>query len=128
MRRIYSLYKTNSNENRKSRAPLSSTKLKRMISLAESRLRLLGFAEGLSFIVLMFIAMPLKYLLGQPEAVRVVGWIHGGLFILYVAAVVLVAAIQRWRLGRTVLALAISVIPFGPFLFDKTLQREAART
>ncbi|HEX8464043.1 MAG TPA: DUF3817 domain-containing protein [Abditibacterium sp.] len=96
-----------------------------MISLAESRLRLLGLAEGLSFVLLMFIAMPLKYALGQPGAVRVVGSIHGGLFVLYVLAVLLVALAQRWRLRRILLALLVSVLPFGPFLLDKRLQREA---
>ena len=93
-------------------------------SPAESRLRLLGLAEGLSFILLMFIAMPLKYLFHQPAAVRVVGSIHGGLFVLYVLAVVAVAFAQKWRIPRVLLALAVSVIPFGPFLFDKRLQRE----
>ncbi len=96
-----------------------------MISPAESRLRLLGLAEGLSFILLMFIAMPLKYIFKQPEAVRIVGSIHGGLFVLYVLAVLAVALAQKWRLGRAVLGLAVSVIPFGPFLFDKKLHREA---
>lgn len=94
-------------------------------SRAESRLRLLGLAEGLSFILLMFIAMPLKYAFGQPNAVRVVGSLHGGLFVLYVLAVVLIALVQKWRLSRVILALAVSVIPFGPFLFDKRLQHEA---
>jgi len=96
-----------------------------MISLAESRLRLLGLAEGLSFILLVFIAMPLKYAFGQPGAVRVLGSIHGALFVLYVFAVLIVAFAQKWRLIRFILALAISVIPFGPFIFDKRLQQEA---
>ena len=97
-----------------------------MTSLAESRLRLLGLAEGLSFILLMFIAMPLKYVFHFPQAVRVVGSIHGGLFVLYVLAVLGVAFAQKWRIPRVILALAVSVIPFGPFLFDKRLRREAA--
>lgn len=96
-----------------------------MISPAESRLRLLGLAEGLSFILLVFIAMPLKYAFGQPGAVRALGSIHGTLFVIYVLAVLGVAFAQKWRLARFILALAVSVIPFGPFLFDKQLQREA---
>ena len=96
-----------------------------MISLAESRLRLLGLAEGLSFVLLMFIAMPLKYVFHFPQAVRAVGSIHGGLFMLYVLAVLIVALVQKWRLTRVLLALAVSVVPFGPFLFDKRLQGEA---
>lgn len=96
-----------------------------MTSLAESRLRLLGLTEGLSFILLMFVAMPLKYVFHFPQAVRVVGSLHGGLFVIYVLAVLGVASAQKWRPARTFLALAVSVIPFGPFLFDKRLQREA---
>ncbi|WP_105483819.1 DUF3817 domain-containing protein [Abditibacterium utsteinense] len=96
-----------------------------MISLAESRLRLLGLTEGLSFILLMFIAMPLKYGFNQPKPVRIFGSLHGGLFVIYVLAVVGIALVQKWRLARMILALAISVIPFGPFLFDKRLQHEA---
>ena len=71
--------------------------------------------------------MPLKYLFSQPEAVRVVGSIHGGLFVIYVVAVLILALVQRWRLWRVFLSLVASVLPFGPFLLDKTLQREAAR-
>lgn len=97
-----------------------------LTTLAESRLRLLGLTEGVSFILLMFIAMPLKYVFHFPQAVRVVGSLHGGLFVIYVLAVLGVAFMQKWRTPRTFLALAISVIPFGPFLFDKRLQREAS--
>jgi integral membrane protein len=96
-----------------------------MISLAESRLRLIGLTEGWSFLLLLFIAMPLKYGFGQPEAVRVIGSIHGALFVLYVGVVLLLAFVQRWRLLRVLLALVASVIPFGPFLLDKRLQDEA---
>ncbi|MBW3635096.1 MAG: DUF3817 domain-containing protein [Armatimonadetes bacterium] len=96
-----------------------------MISLAESRLRLLGLVEGWSFLLLLFIAMPLKYGFGMPEAVRIVGSIHGGLFVLYVLAVLLLTFVQRWRIMRVILALVASIVPFGPFLLDKRLQREA---
>lgn len=45
--------------------------------------RLIGFLEALSFLILLLIAMPLKYIWGQPEAVKIVGSAHGGLFLLY---------------------------------------------
>ncbi|HEX9996344.1 MAG TPA: DUF3817 domain-containing protein [Abditibacterium sp.] len=96
-----------------------------MNSPVETRLRLLGLCEGWSFVVLVLVAMPLKYLFQRPEAVRVVGSIHGGLFVLYVLAVLVVAALHRWHLRRTFLALVASVIPFGPFLLDGRLKREA---
>ncbi|MFW5972756.1 MAG: DUF3817 domain-containing protein, partial [Bacteroidota bacterium] len=55
-----------------------------MLRTALSRLRLIGFIEGLSYLALLGIAMPLKYMAGMPMAVRYVGWIHGVLFVLYV--------------------------------------------
>ena len=82
--------------------------------------------EGASFLVLLGIAMPLKYLAGQPMAVRVVGMLHGLLFMLYVAAVLQVSVQMRWPLRRVLAALVASVVPFGPFVFDAHLRRELA--
>lgn len=87
------------------------------------RLRAVGLLEGLSFIVLLGVAMPLKYLAGMPEMVRVVGMAHGVLFMLFFLAVVQVAIERRWPLTRVVLALAASVLPFGPFVLDARLLR-----
>jgi len=88
-----------------------------------ARLRAIGLLEGLSFVVLLGVAMPLKYLAGMPEMVRVVGMAHGVLFLLFVAAALQVALERRWPLGRLVLALAASVVPFGPFVLDARLLR-----
>ena len=90
------------------------------------RLRLIGFAEGTSFLALLGIAMPLKYLAGLPEAVFVVGLIHGLLFILYVAALVHAGKVLKWTNGRVVRGLAASVLPFGPFVFDAWLRSAQA--
>jgi len=89
-------------------------------------LRAAGFLEGVSFLVLLGIAMPLKYLAGLPQMVRVVGSAHGALFVLYVLIVVQVAVRLRWPLSRVGLAFAAAVVPFGPFLFDAHLRREPA--
>ena len=85
------------------------------------RLRLVGFLEGVSLLVLLGIAMPLKYLAGQPAAVRYVGMAHGLLFVLYVLLVIWVALARRWSLGKTALALAVSVVPFGTFWAERRL-------
>lgn len=85
------------------------------------RLRLIGFLEGISLLVLLGIAMPLKYLAGQPAAVRYVGMAHGVLFVLYVLLVVQVAIERRWSFGKSLLALAVSVLPFGTFWAEKRL-------
>lgn len=89
-----------------------------------ARLRLVGMLEGVSFLLLLGVAMPLKYLAGQPEMVRVTGMAHGVLFMLYVAAVAHAALELRWPLGRVAGALAASVLPFGPFVFDAHLRRQ----
>ena len=93
---------------------------------AERRFKWVAYAEGASFLALLGIAMPLKYLAGFPQAVRVVGMLHGLLFLLFVAAVLQVSVSMRWPLRRVVAALAASVLPFGPFVFDAHLRRVSA--
>ncbi len=87
------------------------------------RLRLIGFWEGLSFLVLLGIAMPLKYFAGWPLAVRVVGMAHGILFLLYVAAAVQAALEYSWSWRRTAVVLAASLLPAGPFIVDARILR-----
>lgn len=87
------------------------------------RLRLVGIVEGVSFLLLLGVAMPLKYLAGQPQMVSVVGAAHGALWMLYVVAVAQASVALRWPLGRIAAALAASVLPFGPFVFDAHLRR-----
>lgn len=86
------------------------------------RVRGVGMIEGISFLVLLFVAMPLKYLAARPEAVLVVGWIHGVLFVAYAA--VAFAAWGKGHLPTRLLGLAAvaSVLPFGPFLIDRRLK------
>jgi integral membrane protein len=88
-----------------------------------SNLRLIGFIEGVSFLVLLLIAMPLKYYLGFPMAVKITGWIHGVLFILYIAAVLLAIKAMQWNWFSVLLALGASLIPIGTFVLDKSLKR-----
>jgi integral membrane protein len=87
------------------------------------RLRIIGFAEGLSFLILLGIAMPLKYFFGLPETVRVVGMAHGLLFVLYVLLVIQVKIEYNWSFRKMVLALLASVVPFGTFWADAKLFR-----
>lgn len=88
-------------------------------------LRHVGLAEGASFLALLFVAMPLKYLAGLPIFVQIVGSLHGGLFVLYLAAALYAFLVRRWsfwKLGKVVLA---SVFPGGPFLIDRELREES---
>jgi integral membrane protein len=93
-----------------------------------NRLRLVGFLEGVSFLVLLGIAMPLKYLADIPEAVRIVGWGHGLLFILFVAAVAHTTFTIGWPFKRVAGALLASLLPFGTFVLDRQLRRDLEAT
>jgi integral membrane protein len=88
-----------------------------------SNLRLIGFIEGVSFLVLLLIAMPLKYYLDFPMAVKITGWIHGLLFILYILAVFMAIEAMEWNWFSVLVALAVSLIPAGTFVLDKSLKR-----
>ena len=90
-----------------------------------TQFRIIALAEGISFLVLLAIAMPLKYLAGNPEPVRIFGWIHGGLFILYIIAVFRAAHAGRWPVKWMAEAFIASLLPFGPFVFDHKLKRES---
>ena len=87
--------------------------------------------EGVSFLLLMFIAMPLKYLAGMPMAVKVVGWAHGILFVLFGMALLWTWIAARWPIARVTLVFIASLLPFGPFLIDrrmKTYEAEHAKS
>ena len=88
------------------------------------RFRMAGIAEGISFITLLFIAMPLKYIAGDPRAVLYVGWVHGLLFMIYILTLIIVAIKLDWKLKKTIVAFLASLVPFGTFIMDKSLRRE----
>jgi len=90
------------------------------------QLRLIAFLEGLSFVMLLFVAMPLKYLADLPIAVRIVGSVHGILFLIFVAVLYNTAGERRWPLHRSALAFVSSLIPFGTFVLNRSLRREMA--
>lgn len=84
-------------------------------------LRIVGLLEGLSFLVLLGIAMPLKYLADSPRAVEIVGGLHGFLFVLYAILSLVVTVAFKLPWWRLVQALAASLIPAGTFWFDRKL-------
>jgi integral membrane protein len=88
--------------------------------------RLVALAEGASFLVLLFVAMPLKYLFGLPLAVRIVGSVHGALFIVFVVALIRAGTARPWPFHRWLLAFVSAIVPFGTFFFDRWLRREIA--
>lgn len=84
----------------------------------ERQLHTLGRIEGTSLLLLLAIAMPLKYLAGQPLAVLIVGSAHGFLWVLYVAALARVWLALRWPFGAVFVGGVASVLPFGPWWFE----------
>ncbi|SEB16995.1 DUF3817 domain-containing protein [Pedobacter hartonius] len=84
-----------------------------------------AIAEGLSYLALLLIAMPLKYFAGMPLAVRYTGWAHGMLFVLYGAFVIMCAMEYKWKLGKIVLVFLASLLPFAPFIVEKRLHEGA---
>ncbi|MHC9064572.1 DUF3817 domain-containing protein [Nitrospira sp. CMX1] len=88
------------------------------------RFRMTALAEGCSFLVLLFVAMPMKYLMGMPRVVTVVGAIHGILFLVYVAQLAKLRATYQWDNRFSFYAFLASLLPFGPFVFDKHLRQK----
>lgn len=94
------------------------------VTSSVGRLRILGIIEGLSMLVLVFVAMPLKYMAGEPEMVRLVGSAHGGLFIMLVLYALYVGYEKGWNFWKvTVWVLLGSIFPFGPFIADHKILR-----
>ena len=86
-----------------------------------SRFRIISIIEGLSYLILVFIAMPLKYMFNYPMAVKIVGMSHGVLFILFFVALVMAMNRYKWKfLGFQLFV--YSLLPFGFILIEKTIE------
>ena len=89
------------------------------LSTTIGKLRFIGYFEGISLLILFFVAMPIKYILHNPAWVQVVGLIHGLLFILYVLFARQAGIEQNWEFKKTTLKLMVaSILPFGTFYTD----------
>jgi integral membrane protein len=88
------------------------------------RFRMVGIAEGISFLVLLLIAMPMKYLMHIPEAVKFTGWVHGALFITFIYFAFEVMGTLKKNFLWFAKAFAAAIIPFGTFIFDRQLKQE----
>ncbi|AMT97387.1 MULTISPECIES: DUF3817 domain-containing protein [Psychrobacter] len=91
--------------------------LRKKQETALKSLTLIGYLEGTSFLLLLFIAMPLKYMMDIPEGVKYIGMAHGMLFITYSA---IKMKMPLWAIPAGVLG---SLLPFGPFIFDHLLKK-----
>ncbi|MDE3840071.1 hypothetical protein C0966_12000 [Bacillus methanolicus] len=87
-------------------------------------LRGIGIIEGISYLVLLFIAMPLKYFADLPVFVQFFGMVHGILFVLFVLCLLVVWFRHRWSFIRVFWAFIASLLPFGTFVLDARLRKE----
>ncbi|MCW5915305.1 MAG: DUF3817 domain-containing protein [Chitinophagaceae bacterium] len=88
------------------------------------RFRLVAVIEGVSYLALLLIAMPLKYFYASPMAVTYTGWVHGLFFMLYIVTLQKAASEKGWPFKRTFVFLLLSLVPFGSFWVDRKLHRE----
>ena len=86
--------------------------------------RKVAIAEGVSYILLIFIAMPLKYWAEVPLAVKYTGWAHGLLFVLYIMFLIMAWVEYKWSFKKSALIGVASLLPFAPFLVDRKLKEE----
>ena len=93
-----------------------------MLETNLKKFRLIAFVEGISFLLLLFIAMPIKYMLGEPIVVKFVGMAHGGLFLLCLYFLFMAAKEYKWKFSFITLAFIASLIPFGTFYLDTKLK------
>ena len=87
------------------------------------RLLKVGYWEGISFIVLLFVAMPLKYIFDMPSMVRIVGMLHGILFVMYAVALLKATMEYGWKTMLAFKAFLLSFLPFGTFYLEKMLDK-----
>ncbi|KFF12082.1 membrane protein [Chryseobacterium soli] len=86
------------------------------------RLRILAILEGISLLTLVFIAVPLKYGFGNPSFVKMMGPIHGTLFLLFLFNTLSVGVEQHWKFKETTWKVILACfIPFGTFYIDKKI-------
>ena len=93
-----------------------------MLSTPIGRLRLTGMIEGLSFIVLVFIAMPIKYIGGDPTWVRHVGMAHGLLYVAFCFTLYDAWSHEKWTFRQALVPFVAALLPFGPFIIDRRLR------
>lgn len=81
----------------------------------------IGRIEGFSFLFLLLVAMPLKYIWQEPLMVKYAGWAHGVFFMGYIGAALFLYFENNWKFSKFILAVVASLIPLGPWLFEKRL-------
>ena len=92
--------------------------MKKLFSSILKPLRAIAFMEGITFLLLIFVTMPMRYLIDIPMPNKIIGMLHGGLFLAYSGLVVWATFKYKWPIWIGLLAFIASFIPFGTFLAD----------
>ncbi|MDR6922556.1 MULTISPECIES: DUF3817 domain-containing protein [Chryseobacterium] len=93
-----------------------------LLKTKAGRLRILAILEGISLLILVFIAVPLKYGLGNPGLVKLMGPVHGTLFLLFLFNTLSVGVEQQWKFKETTWKVILACfIPFGTFYIDRKI-------
>lgn len=95
-----------------------------MLRTSIGRLRIISITEAISYLILLGIAMPLKYIWGDPVAVRMVGMLHGILFCIFCAALLDAMLTQKWSLKPPFWIFMASLVPFAPIWVEKWLKKQ----
>ncbi|MEM9192580.1 MAG: DUF3817 domain-containing protein [Myxococcota bacterium] len=90
------------------------------------QLRIVSILEGTSYLLLLGVAVPLKHLWDEPSLVRIMGRVHGFLFVLFLVVLARAAASRSWGVRRVGGALLSAIVPGGAFLFERRLRRDGA--
>ncbi|MBT8255154.1 MAG: DUF3817 domain-containing protein [Bacteroidia bacterium] len=89
------------------------------MNLSVKNFKLISTLEAISFLLLLGIAMPLKYIWDLPQMVQIVGMAHGILFLMYVGGATILKEKLQWPWGTFLIVLVCSILPFGPFYAEK---------
>lgn len=96
-----------------------------LFSTKIGRLRIIAILEGISLLTLIFIAVPIKYVLDNPSVVKVMGPLHGTLFLLFLFNTLSVGVEQRWKFKETTWKVLLAcIIPFGTFYIDRKILKK----
>lgn len=96
--------------------------MKKLFKTKIGRLRIIGFLEGISLLVLFFIAVPMKYYFQNPSLTKFLGPIHGALFLLFIINTLSVGVEQNWKFKTITWKVILACfIPFGTFYIDKNI-------
>ncbi|MEO1171163.1 MAG: DUF3817 domain-containing protein [Myxococcota bacterium] len=82
-----------------------------------------SLVEGASYVLLLFVAMPMKYLAGFPEAVQVAGTLHGALFVALAVGVAGLFFSGQWRFGTAAYVMLLAFVPFGALILERDWRR-----